>query len=114
MKETFFSATNWIIDFFFFLDILVNFRTTFIDQKTGDEVFNGKKIARNYIKSRFWIDFLATIPFDKVFGVRDLNNHQSAICQRQHFGSLTFWTAQISQSFETRKDHYIHECETRS
>ena len=32
--------------------------------KTGDEVFSPTKIAINYVLGRFWIDFLAILPFD--------------------------------------------------
>jgi len=30
----------------------------------GDEIYDPKKIARDYLKQRFWVDLLATIPFD--------------------------------------------------
>jgi hypothetical protein len=44
--------------------LLINFRTTYIHPKTGNEVVKIKEIACDYLKGRFWIDFLATIPFD--------------------------------------------------
>jgi hypothetical protein len=46
--------------------LIVNFRTTFIHPKTGHEVLEGDKIAYSYLKGRFWIDLMATIPFDNV------------------------------------------------
>ena len=56
-----------IIDFLFFFDIILNFRTSFIDPLTGDEIKDGKKITINYIcGGRFVIDLLAIIPFDYV------------------------------------------------
>jgi hypothetical protein len=67
MKNFVFEFLNWLIDFFFLLDIIVNFRTTFMNSKTGEEEFDPKEIRWNYLKSRFWIDFLATVPFDKIF-----------------------------------------------
>jgi hypothetical protein len=66
MKSTYFFIINSVIDFFFFMDLLVNFRTSFIHPKTGDEVLEVNKIALNYIKTRFWIDLMATIPFDVI------------------------------------------------
>lgn len=30
---------NYVIDIIFFLDILLNFRTTYFSRKTGDEIF---------------------------------------------------------------------------
>ena len=54
-----------LINIFFILDLVVNFRTTFVDTKTGVEVFEPNKIARRYIfGGRFFIDLLASIPMD--------------------------------------------------
>ena len=50
----------------FVLDIVVSFRTTVIDEKTGEEVKNLKFLAGSYIKSSFTIDLLATLPFDQI------------------------------------------------
>ena len=62
-------TVNFIIDFLFFMDIIINFRTTFHNTSTGDEVINPKKIAAAYASSiRFWIDILSTIPFDVIMG----------------------------------------------
>ena len=58
-----FILINSIIDFFFILDILVSFRTTYIDDK-GQEVFEPYRIARKYMKIIFWIDLATVIPFD--------------------------------------------------
>jgi len=59
-------AANAIIDGLFALDIIINFRTTFQNVQTGDEVTNSKQIARQYIKGVFWIDFLSVVPFDRM------------------------------------------------
>lgn len=57
-----------VIDFLFAIDILINFRTTYIDSLDGEEIFEGKKIAHRYFFSmRFWMDLISTIPFDKMF-----------------------------------------------
>lgn len=55
---------NWFIDIFFLLDILINFRTTINDEKTGEEISSPAKIAMHYLKGKFFIDLLASIPFD--------------------------------------------------
>lgn len=52
------------IDIFFFFDMLVAFRTTYIDLFTGQEMSEPKLIAKNYLRGQFWIDLLATVPFD--------------------------------------------------
>lgn len=57
-----------IIDVSFGLDICVSFFTSFISAKTGMEVWDLKKIAKNYVYAgRFWIDLLASIPFELIF-----------------------------------------------
>ena len=61
------SAFNSLIDFLFGVDIILNFRTSYINQRTGEEVLDPKKIARNYLcSSRFVIDLLASIPIDTI------------------------------------------------
>jgi len=55
---------NSSIDFLFIADLLVTFRVTYQNSKTGDEEFNTTKIALNYLKGRFWIDLLASLPLD--------------------------------------------------
>lgn len=57
---------NYMIDFIFFFDILINFRTTYSSFLTGDEVKEPKAIAINYLRGRFWIDFISCIPFELV------------------------------------------------
>ena len=72
-----FNTFNSIIDVMFLLDILIAFRTTFFDMHSGEEVFSGKKTAMAYIKSRFFIDFVSTIPVDTmseiIFKVKNKN-----------------------------------------
>lgn len=58
------------IDSLFATDVVLNFRTSFVHPKTGLEVVEGTAIAKNYIfGGRFWIDLLATIPFEKVYSL---------------------------------------------
>ena len=60
------NDANRFVDLVFFLDILVSFRTTFMDIRTGNEVLNSKLIAKNYLLNRFWIDLLSMIPLDEM------------------------------------------------
>lgn len=52
-----------LIDISFFLDIVVGFRTTYVNDK-GNEISDTKLMAKNYAKKRFLIDLIATLPFD--------------------------------------------------
>tara|TARA_B110000285_G_C14821891_1_gene466918 strand:+ start:443 stop:607 length:165 start_codon:yes stop_codon:yes gene_type:complete len=51
---------------------LINFRTTYVDAYSGVEEMKGATIAKNYLKGRFLIDLLSTIPFD-VLSSKDEN-----------------------------------------
>ena len=58
------DVLNFIVDIIFMVDVAINFRTTIINEKTGEEIFDGKRIAIKYLKGKFFIDLLASIPFD--------------------------------------------------
>lgn len=64
MNTWYMLVINSIIDFIFLIDLIVNFRTTFIHGKTGKEIIEPSEIAKSYLQGRFWVDLLATIPFD--------------------------------------------------
>lgn len=52
------------------IDIIITFRTTYYN-KRGEEVFDPKVIAKEYITSgRFFFDFLACMPFDRMIKVK--------------------------------------------
>lgn len=65
LKNPTLTVVNFMIDFCFFVDILICFRTVFINDR-GEEVTNGWELAKVYLKSTFIIDFLATVPFDTI------------------------------------------------
>jgi hypothetical protein len=58
------SSLNQLIDAAYIIDIAFNFRTTITDFLTGDEIHEGRIIARQYLRSTFIIDLLAAIPYD--------------------------------------------------
>lgn len=53
-----------MIDFIFLIDIIISFRTVFIDDITGEEKKEDWAMALHYIKTTFIIDIAATVPFD--------------------------------------------------
>ena len=67
-EHRFFFWANNIIDALFLVDILVNFRYAYVHPKTSEEIRDGKRITIHYLKTRFFIDLLATIPFDTIAG----------------------------------------------
>lgn len=60
-----FNYINNMVDFIFFLDILITFRTAVIDSY-GNEIENPCEIAKYYLKGQFWIDLSATLPIDTI------------------------------------------------
>lgn len=57
-----------IVDIMFIIDILINFRTTYVN-KNEEVVSDPARIAIHYFKGWFLIDMVAAIPFDLlIFG----------------------------------------------
>ena len=84
------QVVDRFIDCLFVLDLVFNFRTTYVNKKTDLEVSEPKKIAINYIFfGRFFIDLLAVIPFD-LFIPTDQDNSGSTASKKQFkfFGLL--------------------------
>ena len=49
------------------IDIILNCRTTYTNEKSGLEVFKPKLIFKNYITSlKFYLDLVAVLPFDEI------------------------------------------------
>ena len=67
------------IDVTFILDLILNFRTTYINSD-GKEVTKGNEIACNYLHGWFWIDFISSIPFDLIvsyaLGISDYQSNE--------------------------------------
>lgn len=66
MESTGFLILNTLIDIIFGVDIALQFKTTYYDPFTGEEIFDKKTITMEYLKGRFLIDILATVPFDNI------------------------------------------------
>lgn len=63
LNEICISNTLFSVDVTFIIDILINFRTTYVN--AADEVESDPaKIALHYLRGWFVIDLVAAIPFD--------------------------------------------------
>ena len=61
---------NSLIDYLFFIDIILNFRTSFFDMHTGEEITDKKIIAKHYIiTGKFFIDLVSSLPIDTFISV---------------------------------------------
>jgi len=57
---------EWLVDILFYTDIFINFNTGY---DSGAGIINDKKlIAKRYLRYWFWIDMLATVEWDQMFG----------------------------------------------
>uniref|UniRef100_A0A3B3ZSJ9 Cyclic nucleotide-binding domain-containing protein n=1 Tax=Periophthalmus magnuspinnatus TaxID=409849 RepID=A0A3B3ZSJ9_9GOBI len=62
------NVVDLIVDIMFIIDILINFRTTYVNQNE-EVVSHPARIAIHYFKGWFLIDMVAAIPFDLlIFG----------------------------------------------
>ena len=57
-------AVNLLVDVIFIADILINFRTTFINPSTDEVVSAPRQIALHYLKTWFVVDFLSAMPIE--------------------------------------------------
>ena len=58
---------DFILDFFFYIDMVIIFRTAFVD-RDNEIVLDGKVIAKRYVfKGSFVIDLIATLQWETIF-----------------------------------------------
>ena len=61
---TFVDAT---VDLFFLIDIIIRFRTSFLDPKQSVEVNDPHKIASRYLRGPFAIDLISSVPWTSLY-----------------------------------------------
>lgn len=52
-----------LVDFIFLIDVILTFRTTFLDTEQGQDETDTHKIAAAYLNGSFAIDFASSVPF---------------------------------------------------
>eukprot|EP00929_Paragymnodinium_shiwhaense_P086995 TRINITY_DN47335_c0_g3_i1.p1 TRINITY_DN47335_c0_g3~~TRINITY_DN47335_c0_g3_i1.p1 ORF type:complete len:832 (+),score=139.13 TRINITY_DN47335_c0_g3_i1:91-2586(+) len=62
-REALLSGLDAGLDAMFLLDVLLNFRTSYMDTD-GSIVLDGRRIALNYLKTWFLIDLVSSIPLE--------------------------------------------------
>lgn len=65
MNHIIYKIISYCIDILFCLDMIVNFRTAFVNDY-GLEVTKTREIALNYLSFYFWMDLIATVPIDDI------------------------------------------------
>jgi len=70
IKVTPLLVFNLWVDLMFIVDIIINFRTTFIKRNTDEVISSPKQIALHYLKTWFVVDFVAAIPFESMITPR--------------------------------------------
>ncbi|KAG9508636.1 Potassium voltage-gated channel protein eag, partial [Fragariocoptes setiger] len=93
-----------IVDVVFFLDIALNFHTTYVDD-SGEVVSDPKIIKKTYLKTWFTVDALSCVPFDLInawFGGEDDQQGVGSL-----FGSLKVFRLFRLGRVVRKLDHYI-------
>jgi hypothetical protein len=65
-KNTLYQVVNVGSTFFFIADIMLNARTTYYT-KEGEQIFDDKKILKNYLNGMFVVDLISSIPIELMF-----------------------------------------------
>ncbi|CDW87544.1 voltage-gated ion channel superfamily [Stylonychia lemnae] len=80
IETTEMEVINYIMDCIFVLDIVVNFRTIYFDERTNDPITETRKIAINYVlRGRFFIDIVATLPLEFISEIKDVHISKSSL-----------------------------------
>ena len=69
VKDGHLARTNVFIDLAYLMDVVLSFRTSYINQMTGDEITTPREITKNYLLGRFTVDFISVVPFDRIFSM---------------------------------------------
>ena len=57
------QVVNYLVDVFFAIDICLEFNTAFQNEDTGEWILDRTKIASQYLRFWFWVDFCSVFPF---------------------------------------------------
>ncbi|XP_046902185.1 LOW QUALITY PROTEIN: potassium voltage-gated channel subfamily H member 3 [Hypomesus transpacificus] len=60
------SVSDILVEILFMLDILLNFRTTFVST-SGQVVYDARSICVHYVTTWLFVDLIAALPFDLLF-----------------------------------------------
>ncbi|CAG9460829.1 unnamed protein product [Pedinophyceae sp. YPF-701] len=71
-ESTFITFFEYSVDAVFFFDILLNFRTAFVDNQ-GTLINDQRAVAGHYLSTWFSVDLLASIPFELFAQIIGLN-----------------------------------------
>ncbi|XP_038562770.1 potassium voltage-gated channel subfamily H member 8-like [Micropterus salmoides] len=59
-------ATDVVVEFLFIIDIILSFRTTYINQ-SGKVVYDSRSISKHYATTWFLVDLAASLPIDLLY-----------------------------------------------
>ncbi|KAG5895875.1 hypothetical protein JTB14_012258 [Gonioctena quinquepunctata] len=76
------------VEALFFIDILLNFRTTYVNRK-GEVVSDWNAIAINYLRTWFVVDMLAALPFDLLYALYGAESSGTLSSSHTHLIKLT-------------------------
>ena len=78
-EPTVLNMCNLLVDLMFVIDIVINFRSTYIKEETDEIVSDPKNIACHYLKTWFVVDFVAAIPFEYIFNLKEIRGQSQRV-----------------------------------
>jgi hypothetical protein len=82
---------NLVADLVFYIDMTFGFLTAYFNQQYGEYVYKPKRIAANYLKQDFMIDFLSTVHFELICRyIFRLPNPETNLSVRQLYSLFRF------------------------
>ncbi|ELU12909.1 hypothetical protein CAPTEDRAFT_198709 [Capitella teleta] len=101
MEDVPLLVVDSIVDVVFFIDIILNFHTTFVGP-SGEVVSDPKVIRMNYLKSWFVIDLLSCLPYDVFNAFQHVDENISSL-----FSALKVVRLLRLGRVARKLDHYI-------
>lgn len=96
------NVVDLIVDIMFIIDILINFRTTYVNQNE-EVVSDPAKIAIHYFKGWFLIDMVAAIPFDLlIFGS---GSDEVRVTSESYFLKDCYYKSESISTEKKKKSH---------
>ncbi|VEN41997.1 unnamed protein product, partial [Callosobruchus maculatus] len=77
-----------LVEALFFIDIILNFRTTYVSRK-GEVVSDWRAISLNYLRTWFVVDMLAALPFDLLYALYGADSSGTLSSGHTHLIKLT-------------------------
>ncbi|KAI3885716.1 hypothetical protein MKX03_027906 [Papaver bracteatum] len=98
--------SEYIVDAFFAIEILLTFFVAYVDPNTQLLVRDSRKIALRYLKTWFLMDIASTVPFGLIVYMCT-DRHKLGLFYQSVFGMLRFWRLRKVTQLFRREGHVL-------